>query len=344
MQTRQRARTWRALRGSRAPRATSRRCDAIELLVVHVEPERSRVDIDRDEVCVADEGDRASTHRLGRDVADHQPTCRAAETSVGDEHDRLAEAAPDDRRGDRQHFRHSGAPAGPSLRTTITSPGCATPPWTPALHASSESNTRAGPRWNGGSWPASLTTAPSGARLPRSTRNAPPGLNGVTTAATTSPSGSLAPAACSASVRPSTVGARREDARATASRPRQCRRPGAGRPRRSGRRGQIRHDRRRRGQAVEVLESGSIPASLAIASKWSTAFVDPPVPVTPTIAFSSEARVTSADGRRSRPITSSTSRPAASAASPFAGSAAGTLPRPIGPTPRNRLRPPSCSP
>ncbi len=66
-------------------------------------------------------------------------------------------------------------------------------------------------------------------------------------------------------------------------------------------------------------------------------FVEPPVPVTPTIAFSSDSRVTSADGRTSRSIRPSTSAPAASAASPLAGSAAGTLPSPIGPSPRKSI-------
>ena len=40
------------------------------------------------------------------------------------------------------------------------------PALTAAKHASSESNTRAGPRCTVRSWPASLTAQPSGARLP----------------------------------------------------------------------------------------------------------------------------------------------------------------------------------
>ena len=69
-----------------------------ELRVVDLEVERPRVDVDRDRVAVAHDGERAAARRLGRDVADHQPARRAGEAPVGDERDALAEPGADDRR------------------------------------------------------------------------------------------------------------------------------------------------------------------------------------------------------------------------------------------------------
>ena len=46
-------------------------------------------------VAVADDGERAAAHRLGRDVADHQPAGGAGEAPVGHERDRLAEPGAD---------------------------------------------------------------------------------------------------------------------------------------------------------------------------------------------------------------------------------------------------------
>ena len=104
------ARTPCDTRGSGGTHPT-RRCSSS--CVVQLDLERSRVDVDRDHVPVANERDRASPHRLGRDVADHHAPRRAAEAAVGDEHDRVAELAPDDRRGDRQHLRHARRPGRP---------------------------------------------------------------------------------------------------------------------------------------------------------------------------------------------------------------------------------------
>src|SRR3989304_5868073 len=58
---------------------------------------------------------------------------------------------------------------------TMTSP--ATMRWalTASKQASSDSNTRAGPRWKRRSWPASLTTQPSGASEPRRMAGPPVG-------------------------------------------------------------------------------------------------------------------------------------------------------------------------
>ena len=141
--------------------------------------EPPRVDVDRDDVAVADEPDRPAASSLGRDVPDHQPARRAAEAPVGDERDRVAEPAADDRRGDREHLGHAGRARRalrrgrrrprPAARHRRRPPPCTSPPTRRRAPA------RGG---RGRSWPASLTTAPSGARLPRRTRSAPPGLNG----------------------------------------------------------------------------------------------------------------------------------------------------------------------
>ena len=57
-----------------------------------------------------------------------------------------------------------GPPPGPSSRITTTSPARSSAP-DGGEASSSESKTRAGPRWKA-VWPASFTTQPSGARLP----------------------------------------------------------------------------------------------------------------------------------------------------------------------------------
>ena len=85
-----------------------------------------------------------------------------------------------------------GPPAGPSYRMTTTSPGAIARAFTAAKHSSSESKTRAGPRCTVRSWPASFTTHPSGARLPRRIAMPPRDLSGVSIGTTTSwPSVSL---------------------------------------------------------------------------------------------------------------------------------------------------------
>ena len=66
------------------------------------------------------------------------------------------------------------------------SPGAIRPSFTAANVASSESKTRAGPRKNTRSAPASLTTHPSGARFPRRIAMPPRGLIGVSSGTITS--------------------------------------------------------------------------------------------------------------------------------------------------------------
>ena len=107
------------------------------------------------------------------------------------------------------------------------------------------------------------------------------------------PSVSTASAAISAIVRPSTVGAvpssrsRFSSSRMTARR----RRRRTGPTRRSGRRASCRRrsGSGRRSRPNSSMSSG-IPNSWAIASRWRTPFVEPPVAATDAIAFSIEAR------------------------------------------------------
>ena len=61
----------------------------------------------------ATQRDRPAERRLRRDVADHEAVRGAGEASVGHERDVVAEAAADERRGDRQHLAHARAAARP---------------------------------------------------------------------------------------------------------------------------------------------------------------------------------------------------------------------------------------
>ena len=66
-------------------------------------------DVDRDDVAVAEEGDRAADRRLGRNVADRRAAGGAGEPAVGDQRDGRALAAALDGRGGGQHLPHAGA-------------------------------------------------------------------------------------------------------------------------------------------------------------------------------------------------------------------------------------------
>ncbi len=81
--------------------------------------------------------------------------------------------------------RIPGPPAGPSPRITTTSPSPISFASTAAIAASSPSNTRAGPVCRRRSWPASLTTHPSGATLPRRIAKPPVGFRGSDSGRTT---------------------------------------------------------------------------------------------------------------------------------------------------------------
>ena len=93
-----------------------------ELGLLDVDGELLAVDVDRDRVAVPDDGERAAARRLRRDVPHHEAARGAREASVGDERDRLAQPGADDRGGHAQRSRIPGPPAGPSYRTTSTSP------------------------------------------------------------------------------------------------------------------------------------------------------------------------------------------------------------------------------
>ena len=210
------------------------------------------------------------------------------------------------------------------------------------MHASSVSNTRAGPVWRRRSVPASLTTLPSGARLPRSACSAPLGLNGCSRVRTTSPSGaSRPPSPLRASGRrpwaPSRRRARRAPARGSAPR---CRRPG-GSPRPSQRPegARLASTGVRLATRGEVGERERRPASRAMASRCRTPFVEPPLPATPAIALSSAPR---SRKRAGHPLPSSrtASAPAGAAASSLVlRSSAGISRRRCGARPRQSATP-----
>src|SRR5260221_693801 len=79
-----------------------------------------------------------------------------------------------------------GPPAGPSLRITTMSPARIPCSLTARKHSSSDSKTLAGPTCFLRSVPASLTTAPSGARLPWRIARPPSALSGSDSGRTTS--------------------------------------------------------------------------------------------------------------------------------------------------------------
>ena len=140
---------------------------------------RARVDVDRHLVAVAKRGDRAALRRLGRDVADHQPAGRAREAPVGQQRDLLAEALADDRRRDLEHLAHSGA-AGWALvadHDDVAGLDLLVLDGAKAVLLGLEHPRRA--RLPERSVPASFTTEPSGARLPRRIARPPSGFSGI---------------------------------------------------------------------------------------------------------------------------------------------------------------------
>ncbi len=78
-----------------------------------------------------------------------------------------------------------------------------------------------------------------------------------------------------------------------------------------------------------------MPASRAIASRCSTALVEPPLATTPAIAFSNDWRVRMSRGLTPRFNRSITSVPQFLATASLTSSTAGTLALPNGATPRN---------
>ena len=180
---------------------------------------------------------------------------------------------------------------------TTASPALMRPPCTAANAASSESNTRAGPReGRGDCGPESFTTQPAGARLPRRMTSPPLGLERRVRPDGRPPGPAFrrAVAASSAIVRPVTVTASACSAPTSSSRlatrrvpPAACRsvatkRPPGFRSARTGTRALTRSKSSR---------SSGTPASRAIATRCRTALVDPPVAATDAMAFSSASRV-----------------------------------------------------
>ena len=104
--------------------------------------------------------------------------------------------------------RMPGPPFGPSLRITTTSPGRICLPRTAAMASSSDSKTRAGPRWVRRSWPEILATHPSGAILPFKMTKPPVSFSGFSRGTITSWEGvSIAASLSADTLRPVTVSA-----------------------------------------------------------------------------------------------------------------------------------------
>ena len=82
--------------------------------------------------------------------------------------------------------RIPGPPLGPSVLMTTTWPDLIWPLKRASSAPCSPSNTRAGPSKTSRSMPATLTTAPPGARLPRKTAIPPSDANGSDTGRITS--------------------------------------------------------------------------------------------------------------------------------------------------------------
>mmetsp|Transcript_27655 Transcript_27655/g.110745 ORF Transcript_27655/g.110745 Transcript_27655/m.110745 type:complete len:383 (-) Transcript_27655:695-1843(-) len=196
-----------------------------------------------------------------------------------------------------------GPPLGPSYRMTTTEPGGICFSARAASMASSESKTFAVPVNDSPSLPVILATAPSGQRFPRMIWRCPVGLMGVARGRMTSwnaypkEHGSCetsTSARFSRTVRP--VHVRQSPSRYPSSRRYFM---SAGVPPtlwrssmtywpdglRSARKGVL-SETRWKSSSVR-----SRPTERAIAIKWSTAFVEPPVAMTMVIAFSKAARV-----------------------------------------------------
>ena len=163
------ARLGRAHAARRAASSSSSTC----------ERDRAGVDVDGDRVALGDERDRAARRRLGGHVADRRALRGAGEAPVGDERDARARAPC-------PLIAEVGVSIsrmpGPALGTLVADDDDVAGDdarrrgW-PRRRPPRHSKTRAGPvctRISGGTADC-LTTAPSGARLPRSTRRPPSG-------------------------------------------------------------------------------------------------------------------------------------------------------------------------
>ncbi len=192
--------------------------------------------------------------------------------------------------------RIPGPPFGPSYRMTTTSPARMAPSARASIAARSRSKTRAVPSKTAASKPADLTTAPRGASEPCRMVMPPVGWIGSASLRMTSPSaaGACRSARFSAMVRPVTVSG------SPCSRPASSRacsttgmppmrstsvitcRPNGFRSPRCGTRAPIR---------AKSSRVSSTSASWAMASRCSTALVEPPSAMITVIAFSNAGLV-----------------------------------------------------
>ena len=123
-------------------------------------------------VAVAHQANRATLGGFGRDMADAQAARAAAEAPIGDQRRAAAQLGDAlDHAGQGQHLAHPRPAARPLVADHDHVAGADAAVDRPRLAAASSlSNTRAGPRKVISCWSTAptLTTAPSGARLPKS--------------------------------------------------------------------------------------------------------------------------------------------------------------------------------
>src|SRR5689334_7249806 len=84
----------------------------IELSLAELDVERAALRIERDDVTVAHERDRAANRRLRTDMADAKAARGAGKTAIGNQRDLGAHALPIKSGRGRQHFAHAGSALG----------------------------------------------------------------------------------------------------------------------------------------------------------------------------------------------------------------------------------------
>src|SRR5690606_21922112 len=86
-----------------------------QLVVAEADVERSRGDVDLDDIPFVDQGDGATGGGLGADMANAGAAGRPADAAVGDQRDAVAQAAATYVGGAGEHLRH----ARPAARTFV---------------------------------------------------------------------------------------------------------------------------------------------------------------------------------------------------------------------------------
>ncbi len=160
--------------GPRSPRRAARRRSARPF------------DVDDHQVSIAHRGDGSAGSGLGRDVAHHQPAGGAAEAAIGEQGHLLAQALPDQRRGDAEHLAHPRAPA----RSLVADdharrPGGCCPRGRRRTRPPRARTPAPVPGGSAARGPDIFTTQPSGARFPRRMTRPPVGLTGSVSGRTT---------------------------------------------------------------------------------------------------------------------------------------------------------------